>query len=112
MFKRRTLKTALAAVISLVVVAAPVYANPGNGNGGGHGNGGSNHGNSGNHGNSADHSNKGQGNGKSGEDHGNRKNSENQTTLTPISASRGRAPWQSIMVWWVIRRFPRVSRRI
>jgi hypothetical protein len=40
MFKRRTLKTALAAVISLVVLAAPVYANPGNGNGGGHGNGG------------------------------------------------------------------------
>lgn len=74
MFKRRTLKTALAAVISLAVLAAPVYANPGNGNGGGHGNGGGNHGNSGNHGNGGDHSNKGQGNGKSNEDHGNRKN--------------------------------------
>ena len=72
MFKRRTLKTALAAVISLVVLAAPVYANPGNGNG--HSNGGGNHGNSGNHGNGGDHSNKGQGNGKSDEDHGNRKN--------------------------------------
>ncbi|HFP9342337.1 TPA: hypothetical protein ACHOZD_004612, partial [Raoultella ornithinolytica] len=35
MFKRRTLKTALAAVISLVVLAVPVYANPGNGNGNG-----------------------------------------------------------------------------
>ncbi|MCP2004250.1 hypothetical protein EC843_11253 [Buttiauxella sp. JUb87] len=50
MIKRRTLKTAFAAVISLTVLAAPVYANPGNGNGGGnHGN----SGNSGNHGNSA-----------------------------------------------------------
>lgn len=46
MLKRRTLKTALAAVISLAVMAAPAYANPGNGNG----NGGGNHGNSGNHG--------------------------------------------------------------
>lgn len=74
MIKRRTLKTALAAVFSLTVLAAPVYANPGNGNGGGnHGN----SGNSGNHGNSAksgDQGNKGQGNGKSNEDHGNRKN--------------------------------------
>lgn len=53
MIKRRTLKTAFAAVISLTVLAAPVYANPGNGNGGGnHGNSG-NSGNSGNHGNSA-----------------------------------------------------------
>ena len=33
MFKRRTIKTALAAVISLAVMAAPAYANPGNGNG-------------------------------------------------------------------------------
>ena len=40
MLKRRTLKTALAAVISLAVMAAPAYANPGNGNG----NGGGNHG--------------------------------------------------------------------
>ncbi|EPL5056349.1 anti-virulence regulator CigR family protein [Citrobacter portucalensis] len=78
MFKRRTLKTALAAVISLAVFTAPAFANPGNGNGGGgQGNGGGNHGNSGNHNNSGksgDHSNKGQGNGKSNEDHGNRKN--------------------------------------
>jgi Spy/CpxP family protein refolding chaperone len=59
MFKRRTLKTAFAAVISLAVLAAPVYANPGNGNGGGHSNGGGNHGNSGNHGNGGDHSNQG-----------------------------------------------------
>jgi hypothetical protein len=63
MIKRRTLKTAFAAVISLTVLAAPVYANPGNGNGGG------NHGNSGN---SGDQGNKGQGNGKSNEDHGKR----------------------------------------
>lgn len=78
MFKRRTLKTALAAVISLSVLAAPVFANPGNGNGGGgQGNGGGNNGNSANHGNSgksADHGNKGQGNEKSNEDHGSRKN--------------------------------------
>lgn len=78
MSKRRTLKTALAAVISLAVLAAPVYANPGNGNGGGHGNSGGGHGNngnSGNHGNSgksADHGNKS--NDKSKVDHGNRKN--------------------------------------
>lgn len=55
MFKRRTLKTALAAIISLSVIATPVLANPGNGNGGGggHGNSGGGHGNSGgSHGNS------------------------------------------------------------
>lgn len=77
MFKRRTLKTALAAVISLAVLASPVFANPGNGNGGGQGNGGANHGNSDNHGNSgksADHGNKGQSNEKSNEAHGKRKN--------------------------------------
>ncbi len=80
MIKRRTLKTALAVVISLTVLASPVFANPGNGNGGGnHGNSGShgNGSNSGNHGNSgksADHGNKGQGSEKSDDDHGNRKN--------------------------------------
>ncbi|KNC94880.1 anti-virulence regulator CigR family protein [Trabulsiella odontotermitis] len=52
MFKRRTLKTALAAVISLTVMTTPVFANPGNGNGGGHGNSNGGHGNNGNsHGN-------------------------------------------------------------
>ncbi|BBV76404.1 anti-virulence regulator CigR family protein [Raoultella sp. T31] len=94
MFKRRTLKTALAAVISLAVLAAPVYANPGNGNGGGHGNGngGGNHGNSGNHGNGGDHSNKGQGNGKSDEDHGNRKNYGKPDHVdSDISFSRARS---------------------
>ena len=94
MFKRRTLKTALAAVISLAVLAAPVYANPGNGNGGGHGNGngGGNHGNSGNHGNGGDHSNKGQGNGKSDEDHGNRKNyGKPDHVNSDISFSRARS---------------------
>ncbi|HDV9412561.1 TPA: anti-virulence regulator CigR family protein [Raoultella ornithinolytica] len=90
MFKRRTLKTALAAVISLVVLAAPVYANPGNGNGGGHGNGGGNRGNSGNHGNSGDHSNQGQG--KSAEDHGNRKNYGKPDHVdSDISFSRARS---------------------
>jgi hypothetical protein len=58
MFKRRTFQTALAAVISLLLIAPPVMANPGNGNGGGNGN----HGNSGNSGN---HGNKGQGSDKS-----------------------------------------------
>ena len=82
MFKRRTIETALAAVISLAVLAAPVYANPGNGNGGsgGHGNsGGNGNGNNGNNashannGKSSDHGNKGKGNNKSKDDHGNRK---------------------------------------
>ncbi|MBF7957568.1 anti-virulence regulator CigR family protein [Rahnella victoriana] len=75
MFKRCILKTALATVISLTVLAAPVYANPGNGNGGG--NSGGNHGNSSNHGSngkSGNQSIKAQGNGKSNDDQGNRKN--------------------------------------
>ncbi|EUM02848.1 anti-virulence regulator CigR family protein [Klebsiella aerogenes] len=103
MIKRRTLKSALAAVISLAVLAAPVYANPGNGNGGGgghgnsggggnHGNSGGNHGNSGNHDNSSDHSNKGQGNDKSKEDHGNRKNYGKPDHVdSDISFSRARS---------------------
>ncbi|WP_336284339.1 anti-virulence regulator CigR family protein [Citrobacter arsenatis] len=101
MSKRRTLKTALAAVISLAVLAAPVYANPGNGNGGGgHGNsgGGGNHGNSGNHGNNGNHGNSGdygdkaQGNGKSGEKHGNRKNyGKPDHVNSDISFSRARS---------------------
>ncbi|MCA1924398.1 anti-virulence regulator CigR family protein [Buttiauxella noackiae] len=89
MFKRRTLKIALAAVISLTVLAAPVFANPGNGNGGG------SHGNSGNHGNSgksADHGDKGQGNEKSNEDHGNRKNYGKPDHVdSDISFSRARS---------------------
>lgn len=96
MFKRRTLKTALAAVISLAVLTAPAFANPGNGNGGGgQGNGGGNHGNSGNHSNSGksgDHSNKGQGNGKSNENHGNRKNYGKPDHVdSDISFSRARS---------------------
>ncbi|MGR7483796.1 anti-virulence regulator CigR family protein [Klebsiella aerogenes] len=98
MIKRRTLKTALAAVISLAVLTSPVFANPGNGNGGGnHGNSG-NHGNnsnSGNHGNSgksADHGNKGQGSGKSDDDHGNRKNYGKPDHVdSDISFSRARS---------------------
>lgn len=85
MFKRRTLKTALAAAIALCVISTPVFANPGNGggnsHGGGNGNSGGNHG--GNHGNSANSGNNGKGgnhdkrnvdNKKSSENHGNRKN--------------------------------------
>lgn len=91
MLKRRTLKTALAAVISLAVLAAPVYANPGNGNG----NGGGNHGNSGNHGNNGnngDHGNKGQNKGQSTDDHGNRKNyGEPDHVDSDISFSRARS---------------------
>ena len=76
MLKRRTLKTALAAVISLAVMAAPAYANPGNGNGNGGGNHGNrgNHGNSGNHGNNGDHGNKGQNKVQSADENGHRKN--------------------------------------
>jgi len=87
MLKRRTLKTALAAVISLTVLAAPVFANPGNGNGdSGQGNGGGNHGNSGNHGK------KGLGNGKSNEGHGNRKNYGKPDHVdSDISFSRARS---------------------
>lgn len=62
MSKRRFSTTALAVVLSLTFAAAPVMANPGNGNGGGHGNGGG-QGNGGNH-----------GNGNSG-NHGNKQNS-------------------------------------
>ena len=91
MLKRRTLKTALAAVISLAVLAAPVYANPGNGNG----NGGGNHGNSGNHGNNGnngDHGNKGQNKGQSTDDHGNRKNYGKPDHVdSDISFSRARS---------------------
>lgn len=50
MFTYRRLRLALATVVSLSLLAAPVMANPGNGNGGGHGNSG-NHGKSGNKGN-------------------------------------------------------------
>lgn len=76
MLKRRTLKTALAAMISLAVLAAPVYANPGNGNGNGHGNSGNsgNHGNNGNKGNNGNNASNGQEKGKSNADHGSRKN--------------------------------------
>jgi hypothetical protein len=95
MFKRRTIKTALAAVISLTFLATPVFANPGNGNGGGgQGNGGGNHGNSGNgnSGKSADHGNKGQGNEKSNEDHGNHKNYGKPDHVdSDISFSRARS---------------------
>lgn len=57
MFSHRRLSLALAAVVSFSLLASPVMANPGNGNGGGNGNSG-NHGNSGgNHGNSGKHGN-------------------------------------------------------
>lgn len=76
MIKRRTFNTVLAAVLSMTVIATPVLANPGNGNGhgGGQGNSGGSQGNSGNHGNSSDHGNNGQSSGNASVDHGNRKN--------------------------------------
>lgn len=59
MSSQRRLRLALAAVISFSMLAAPVMANPGNGNGGGNGNSG-NHGNSGgNHGNKGNSDNPG-----------------------------------------------------
>ncbi|MDY4367622.1 anti-virulence regulator CigR family protein [Pectobacterium brasiliense] len=77
MLKHRTLKTALAAVISFTILAAPVYANPGNGNG---------------HGNSGVHGNKGHGGGKWNEDHGNRKNYGKPSHVdSDISFSQARA---------------------
>ncbi|WP_086869567.1 anti-virulence regulator CigR family protein [Kosakonia pseudosacchari] len=90
MFKRRTLNTALVAVISLVVFSAPVLANPGNGNGNGNGNGGG-HGNSnGNHGNSGNHANKG--NSFSSDDRVNRKNyGKPDHVESDISVSRARS---------------------
>lgn len=64
MLKHRTPKAAFALVICFAVLAAPAYANPGNGNGNGNGN----HGNNGAHGGKRHH------NVKSGDEHGNRKN--------------------------------------
>ncbi|NEG60573.1 anti-virulence regulator CigR family protein [Pantoea agglomerans] len=73
MLKSRALKAAFAVVISFTVLAAPVFANPGNGNGGG-GQGNGNSGNPGNNGKSGEHGNKGHGNAGLKEKHGNRKN--------------------------------------
>lgn len=81
MLKRRTLNTALAAVISFTVLAAPVYANPGNGGG--------------NHGNSGKHGNNGQSNGMSNENNGNNGNRKNygkpDHVDSDISFSRARS---------------------
>ena len=79
---------ALAAVISLAVFSAPVFANPGNGNGNGNGGG---HGNSnGNHGNSGNHANKS--NNPSSDDQVNRKNyGKPDHVESDISASRARS---------------------
>lgn len=73
MLKSRALKAAFAVVISCTVLAAPVFANPGNGNGGG-GQGNGNSGNPVNNGKSGEHGNKGHGNAGPKEKHGNRKN--------------------------------------
>ncbi|KFC09478.1 putative inner membrane protein [Trabulsiella guamensis ATCC 49490] len=95
MFKRRTFKTALAAVISLSVIATPVLANPGNGNGGGngHGNSGGGHGNSGNsHGNSSVRNDKGNSYGLSSEKTNNGKNNRKPDHVDrDISVSRARS---------------------
>ena len=73
MLKSRALKAAFAVVISCTVLAAPVFANPGNGNGGG-GQGNGNSGTQGNNGKSGEHGNKGHGNAGAKDKHGNRKN--------------------------------------
>ncbi|WP_202301744.1 anti-virulence regulator CigR family protein [Dryocola clanedunensis] len=71
MFKRRGLLSAVTVVVSLALFTAPVFANPGNGNGNGGSSKGANHGN----GKGNAHSNKGeQGKGNSSADHGSRKN--------------------------------------
>ena len=72
MIKSRSLKAAFAVVISCTVLAAPVSANPGNGNGGG-GQGNGNSGTQGNNGKSGEHGNKGHGNAGAKDKHGNRK---------------------------------------
>ncbi|GAB5069871.1 anti-virulence regulator CigR family protein [Citrobacter sedlakii] len=61
MGKRRGLTAVLATLVSLSLFAAPVMANPGNGNGngGGHGNSSGNHGNKGNQGNQGNKDHKG-----------------------------------------------------
>lgn len=61
MGKRRGLTAVLATLVSLSLFAAPVMANPGNGNGngGGHGNSSGNHGNKGNLGNQGNKDHKG-----------------------------------------------------
>lgn len=59
MSSKKVLQAALAVALSLSMMATPVFANPGNGNGGG------NHGNSGNHGNNGNSGNNGN-NGNSG----------------------------------------------
>jgi hypothetical protein len=56
MSSKKVLQAALAAALSLSMMATPVFANPGNGNGGG------NHGNSGNHGNNGNNGNSGKNN--------------------------------------------------
>lgn len=85
MFKRRALKTMFAAVISLTVLAVPVFANPGNG-ANGEGQGGNHQDSCGNHGN------KGQGNAQSKGDHGHRKNQGKPDHVdVDISFSRARS---------------------
>lgn len=56
MSRKQVLQAALAAALSLTMMATPVFANPGKGNGGG------NHGNSGNHGNNGNNGNSGKNN--------------------------------------------------
>lgn len=68
MLKRRSLTTALAAVISVTLLSAPAFADPGNGNGNGK------HGNNGHHSGRDDRGNNGHGKGKADKQHGKRKN--------------------------------------
>lgn len=100
MSSKKVLQAALAVALSLSMMATPVFANPGNGNGGGnHGNSG-NHGNNGNSGNNGNNGNSGKNNvdkGNQGHKEGNpgqRKTTANPIMSLPISASPERVRWR------------------
>lgn len=93
MSSKKILQAALAAALSLSMMATPVFANPGNGNGGG------NHGNSGNHGNNGNNGNSGKNNvdkGNQGHKEGNpgqRKTTANPI-MSPLISSPERVRWR------------------
>lgn len=94
MSSKKVLQAALAAALSLSMMATPVFANPGNGNGGG------NHGNSGNHGNNGNNGNSGKNNVDKGnqvikkEIRGREKTTANPIMSPLISASPERVRWR------------------
>ncbi|HHD7487639.1 TPA: anti-virulence regulator CigR family protein [Klebsiella oxytoca] len=86
MSRKQVLQAALAAALSLTMMATPVFANPGNGNGGGNG---GNHGNGGNNGKNVD---KGNQNHKKEDNPGQRKNyGKPDHVSADISFSRARS---------------------